>query len=118
MHIGGGFLINCEFGSIGSGMSYKAISGPYYIGYYKADNERKRGNDLKIQQCLTANPAYFFHIVHAGYAKHYSKKNNRRDKHGDQVNESLADELCRRPERLKAKPGNNTQNNACNYLEV
>ena len=55
--------------------------------------QRQRGHDFKVQQRLSADPAHFLQILHAGDARHDRAENNQRDHHGDQADKAIAERL-------------------------
>jgi hypothetical protein len=62
----------------------------YDVAHHHAHQQRQSGNDLKVQERLSANPADFLQILHAGDAGNDGAKDDQRDNHRDQLDERVA----------------------------
>jgi hypothetical protein len=62
-----------------------------------ADNQTNEqcdcGDHLKVEECLAAHTADFFHVLHAGYARDHGAKDDQRNDHRDEPDETIAKRL-------------------------
>jgi hypothetical protein len=61
------------------------------IGEYQADHQRNRRHYLEIDQRLDADPPDLFEVAGARDAMHDDAEHDRRDDHGDQLQEGVAE---------------------------
>ena len=59
----------------------------------KADEQCGSGNNLEVEQRLATHAANFFHVLHAGDAGDHRAKNDQRNDHGDEANETISERL-------------------------
>jgi hypothetical protein len=71
----------------------KTASRLHHVAYHQANQQCQRGDNFKIEQCLAANPAHPFQIVHAGNPAHDRAEDDGRNQHCDQPYEAVAQRL-------------------------
>lgn len=75
------------------GLRIKSDTGLDQIDNDNPDGEGEGCDNLKIDQCLSADAPHLFQITHIADADDDSKKDNRRDQHFDQFNENVRQHL-------------------------
>ena len=61
------------------------------VDHDQPDNQRQRGDHLKIEQRLDPDPAKLSSVAHRGDAVDDRAEDDRRDDHLDQVDEAIAE---------------------------
>ena len=70
-----------------------AVAGTEQIGEQQADDQRHRGHHLEIDQRLDADPSDLLEVAGACDAVHDDAEHDRRDDHGNQLQEGVAENL-------------------------
>ena len=68
-----------------------AAAGSEEIDHGQADDERKGGHDLEIDQGLDRYPADLLRLPHRGDAVHHRAKDDQPDEHRNQPDEQIAE---------------------------
>src|SRR5208337_3243701 len=89
-----------------------------HADHHQADRQGHSRDDLKIEQCLDANPAYLLHVLHAGDTGDDGTEDDRSDDHLDQLDEAIAQRFHVRAGFWVEMPEQNTQGDRRQYLEV
>ena len=75
------------------GIYVQATAGMHEVADDKSDEQRKSGDNFEIQQYFAADAADFFHVLHAGDTRDYGAKDDQRNDHRDQTNETVSERL-------------------------
>src|SRR5271166_4558542 len=75
------------------GIHVQPVSRMHHIPHHQPDKQRQRGHNLEIQQRLPAYAPNLFHVLHAGNAGNHGAKNDQRNDHRDQPDETVAQRL-------------------------
>jgi hypothetical protein len=91
------------FGSVGEvperlgvqarGIDIHAVTGAERVGQEQSDHQRDRGHHLEIDQRFDADPTDFLQIAGARNSVHDNTEHDRRDDHGNQLQERVAQNL-------------------------
>ncbi len=71
----------------------KTAAGTHDVPHDEPDEQRKRGDNFEIEKGFAADPANFFHVVHAGDPGDQGAENHQRNDHGDHTDERIAEGL-------------------------
>src|SRR5262249_32854129 len=63
------------------------------IANHQADEQCESRDHFEIEQRLAADATDFLHVPHAGDAGYYGAKNDQRNDHGDEADETIAQRL-------------------------
>ena len=63
------------------------------VAYDEADEQCERGDHFEVEQRLATDAANLFHVLHAGNAGDHRAKNDQRNDHGDEANETISKRL-------------------------
>jgi len=75
------------------GIYVEARAGMHEVAHHQSDEQRNRGDNLEIQQRFAADTADLFHVLHAGDAGNHGTKDDQRNDHRDEANETIPERL-------------------------